>query len=389
MPASHMHVGQKLFLDKADFCKLVASLAQAGYTVVGPRLADGVIQFSPIQSADEIARGVRDEQRGGFYRLHEADPEFYFQYTLGPEGPKRYLFPPVHRLFTLHVQGERFEMGEGLPPPPKLVLLGIRPCELAAIHVQDRVFGAAQPRPFRCESDEYYNKAREQALLIVVNCISPGDTCFCVSMGTGPEACEGFDLALTELRGGFVMQIGSKRGAELAAMVPTREPASTEIELATLRLEQARQRLGRHMDASGLVELLKDRLKDPRWDAVAQRCLGCGNCTMVCPTCFCSTVVDSNDLAGNQVTRTRQWESCFTHEFSYTTAGPVRSTIRGRYRHWLRHKLCTWWEQFGCSGCVGCGRCITWCPVGIDLTEEIAALRRKSQPVVGKEQVLP
>ncbi len=145
--------------------------------------------------------------------------------------------------------------------------------------------------------------------------------------------------------------------------------------MADLKLERAREHMGRQLETAGLKELLDQSLDFPEWNDVAQRCLSCGNCTMVCPTCFCCTVTDTTDLTGAMVTRTRQWESCFTHQFTYTHSGPERSTIRGRYRHWMRHKLCTWWDQFGTSGCVGCGRCITWCPVGIDLTEEARRLR--------------
>ena len=150
------------------------------------------------------------------------------------------------------------------------------------------------------------------------------------------------------------------------------------MELAELKLQRACEQMGRHLDTEGIKELLDAELEHPEWDDVARRCLSCGNCTMVCPTCFCSTVSDSTYLTGPRATRTRKWESCYTLQFTYTTTGPERNTIRGRYRHWLRHKLGTWWEQFGTSGCIGCGRCITWCPVGIDLTEEIPRLRKES-----------
>lgn len=217
---------------------------------------------------------------------------------------------------------------------------------------------------------------RQQAMFIAVNCARPGGTCFCASWGTGPAATKGFDLAMTELGDGFVVEVGSKQGATLAGMLPVREATRAELELAELKLERARERMGRQFNAAAPRELLQQGVEDPEWEEVAQRCLSCGNCTMVCPTCFCSTVTDSTDLVGGRVTRTRQWESCFTHQFSYTVAGPERNTIWGRYRHWLRHKLCTWWEQFGSSGCVGCGRCITWCPVGIDLTKEVERIRQ-------------
>lgn len=374
--ADELRIGERKYLAKPDLERLVALLGAEGYTVLGPKFVEGVISLRPIRSVGELARGVQDEQHAGRYDTTEASAEFYFQYVLGPEGPKRYLFPPVQPLFELHVAGGQFVLDSGPPPAPKLAMLGVRPCELAALGALDRVFvGPEGDGHFRCEIDTYYKETRRKALIVAVNCTRPGGTCFCASMGTGPRASEGFDLSLTELQRGFVIEVGSPRGADLLAKLPVREPASAELELAELRIEQARLQMGRAVDPRGLPALLDENIESPVWDQAAKRCLGCGNCTMVCPTCFCSTVVDSTTIGNDRVCRTRFWDSCFTHQFSYTTGGPVRSSPRARYRHWVRHKFATFQEQFGRPGCVGCGRCITWCPVGIDVTKELAALQ--------------
>ena len=374
------------FLPKTELDVLVQKLRQQGYEVLAPVRDNDVIALRPIEAADQIARGVVDEQSGGHYRLRDSDPKMYFQYVVGPDSPRQRFMPPVQKLYQIRIKQDRFETEPLHAPPPKTAFLGIRPCEVAAIGVQDRVFGYMQEQTFRCEAEPYYYAARARSLLIAVDCTRPGGTCFCASMGTGPGARQGFDLALTELTQGFIVRVGSAAGAALADQLPLRPASAEEIELAEIKLAQARDRMGRRLNTDKLPELLDQAIEDRRYDEAAARCLSCGNCTMVCPTCFCTTVSDSTDLAGN-ITRTRTAESCFTHQFSYTTAGPVRSSIRARYRHWLRHKLCTWWEQFGTSGCVGCGRCITWCPVGIDLTEEAAAIRAHSedsrQPVAG------
>lgn len=364
------------FLPRRELEQLIQVLREEQYTVLGPTVAHDTVVIRPIQSVDELPYGVRDDQDGGHYRLVDGDPELCFEYVVGPDGPKRYLFPPELKLFDFHVSGDRFVLDAGPPDPPKMAFLGVRPCELAAVRVQDQVFGVAEPGMFRCESESWYTQAREKALFIAVNCTRPGGTCFCASWGTGPAASEGFDLALTEIRSGFAVQVGSQRGRELLGRLRARKPTVAEVELVELKLQRACEQMGRRLETGDVKGLLDHTLEHAEWDDVAQRCLSCGNCTMVCPTCFCCTVEDSTHLARETVTRTRYWESCYTHRFSYITTGPERNTIRGRYRHWLRHKLGTWWDQFGQSGCIGCGRCITWCPVGIDLTEEVPRLRR-------------
>ena len=138
--------------------------------------------------------------------------------------------------------------------------------------------------------------------------------------------------------------------------------------------------MGRTMDTTGIKELLYRNYEHPRWDNVADRCLTCANCTMVCPTCFCSTVEDTTDLTGDHAERWRLLGLLFHNGvLLYRAAAAVRKTARSRYRQWMTHKLATWIDQFGTSGCVGCGRCITWCPVAIDITEEVRAIRDSEQ----------
>jgi sulfhydrogenase subunit beta (sulfur reductase) len=375
MSELNIKIGKRLFLPRQALDILISTLLKEGYSVIGPMVNDGAVTLRPIKSAADLPKGIKDDQTGGNYRLVAGEPDLNFEYVVGPQGPKRYLFPSNLELFEFHVEKDRFDLDAGPPQVPKLAFLGIRPCELAAIKVQDIVFGIGDPGVFRCESEPWYTQSRQESLMIAVNCTRPGGTCFCASWGTGPKAADGFDIALTELHEGFVIEVGTKRGEALAEKLPLREPSGAELELADLKLQRASEHMGRQLDTEGLKSLLDQGIEFPEWNDVAKRCLSCGNCTMVCPTCFCCTVNDSTDLSGTKITRTRQWESCYTHQFTYTPAGPERNTIRGRYRHWMRHKLCTWWDQFNTSGCVGCGRCITWCPVGIDITEESKRIR--------------
>jgi sulfhydrogenase subunit beta (sulfur reductase) len=389
MRKTEINSDQRMLFPKVALAVMIETLIGRGYTVIAPKLHGDVVKLKPITGSDEIARGLSDFQDAGHYRLEAGDENSFFEYVVGPDSAKCYFSPPSQELFALDIQNGRFALHQSRTQVPKLALFGLRPCDLAAIRVQDRVLAGSEPAGATgCEAEHYYRRIRSQSILIVVNCTRPGGTCFCDSMGTGPKAADGFDVAMTELRSGFIVEAGSETGMSLLNGLPLRDPSSAELELVDLKMELARKRMGRMLDTRDIVELLDRNIEHVRWDEVAARCLSCGNCTMVCPTCFCSTLTDSSDLALKKATRTRRWESCFTHQFSYTTMGPHRHTIRGRYRHWMRHKLGTWWKQFGTSGCVGCGRCITWCPVGIDLTEETAEIRG-SYSKTGKKSAFP
>ncbi|WP_084959955.1 4Fe-4S dicluster domain-containing protein [Thermoactinospora rubra] len=351
-------------LDSLD--PLIGRLRARGYAVVGPTVRDGVIRFAELGSAADLPRGWSDEQEPGRYRLRQGD-DLVFGFAASPDSAKRYTQPPRSSLFRW-----RDGVAEETPvEAPRVALLGVRACDLAAIAVQDRVFlGGRHP-------DEAYRARREALFLVAVNCAVPSGTCFCASMGTGPRATTGFDLALTELAEPhlFLAEAGSERGGELLAELPHRPAGPADLEAADEVSRTAAARMGRHVDLDGVKERLVEQRESPVWNEIASRCLTCTNCTMVCPTCFCTTVEDATDLAGGGAERVERWDSCFTLGFTELGGAPVRGSGAARYRQWLTHKFSTWVDQFGTYGCIGCGRCITWCPAGIDITEELERLR--------------
>ncbi len=375
-----------LSVGKSQLQSLIDGLHKLGYQTIGPRIVDGAIVYGELNAISDLPVGYVDWQDGGKYRLEPSDEAGHFDYVVGPDSLKKFLFPARETLLqSIRVDGT-WNMATPDPAPHPLAVFGVRSCDLHALAIQDKVFLGG---PY---VDPGYQSRRNALFVVAVNCRRAAATCFCHSMKTGPAVEGGFDLALTELADRFVVQVGSTRGAEVMTNIEWTACTLQDIDDArsiskTLR-DQMRTRAHnaetqreselpreRHLDTTDIHDLLLDNLEHPRWSQVANRCLACANCTMVCPTCFCSSVSEVSDLSGDNVRRERAWDSCFTAEHSYMNTGTVRKTTASRYRQWLTHKLATWTDQFGTSGCVGCGRCITWCPVGIDLTEEVAAIR--------------
>lgn len=353
--------------------QLVEILAAAGRRVMGPTVRDDVILYDDIESIDDLPLGVTDEQGPGTYRLLDSPEAGYFSFVVGPHAWKKFLHAPQVQLWRAQREGDSLNISASDVGAEPYAFIGVRACELAAISIQDRVLMGGE------HIDAHYRARRDHALLIAVNCTKAGGSCFCASMETGPVATQGFDLALTELKTSedhlFLVAAGSSAGQALIDQIPSRLATTQEIDDAQALVARTADSMGRSMpEGVDTPKLLADNLLHPRWQEVATRCLSCANCTMVCPTCFCTTVDDISDLAGESYARERRWDSCFTMDFSYLHGGGVRNSVASRYRQWMTHKLSTWVEQFGSSGCVGCGRCITWCPVGIDITEEVRAI---------------
>jgi ferredoxin len=350
----------------------VEVLRRRDWRVIAPTVQGKAIVLDEIDSATKLPIGWKDVQAPGSYRLVRRDDDARFGYAVGPQSWKRELLAPDVPLLQIERKNESFEAATPTVSDERTVFFGVRPCEIAAIEIQDRVLIGGK------FVDEDYLARRKRSFIVAVNCGSPAANCFCASMGTGPAADHGYDLLLTEILDGehrFLVEPGTDEGAEILSELPQSPATYADVAAAQAVTDTAREKMGTTLVREGLRELLQENYEHPRYDEVARRCLACTNCTLACPTCFCTTIDDTNDLSGDGAGRVRRWDSCFTLQYSEMHGGATRRERKSRYRQWLTHKLSTWHDQFDTLGCVGCGRCITWCPVGIDIREEVAAIR--------------
>ncbi|WP_328401513.1 4Fe-4S dicluster domain-containing protein [Nocardia sp. NBC_00403] len=358
-----------MVIDRVGLDRLVDVLREHGYRVIGPQVRDGAIVLGELESGARLPAGWGVETAPGRYRLHRRTDEAVFAHSAGPGSWKQFLHPPRRKVLDIgpDLQTEPVE-----DVPVRSAFLGVRGCDLASIAILGRVLGGG------AHPDSSFTARRKDLFVVAVNCTEPGGVCFCASMGTGPGVSAGYDLALTERVDAeghrFLVDVGSEDGAEILAELTARSADAAEVMQARAAVSAAADRMGRAMPEVDIRALLRDSRESPHWQDVASRCLTCGNCTMVCPTCFCTTTEDVTDLTGDHAERWEHWSSCFELDFSNLHGGSVRQSGESRYRQWISHKLSTWYDQFGSSGCVGCGRCIAWCPAEIDLTAEVTRL---------------
>lgn len=335
-------------IGEADLISFIDDLAK-DYPVYGPREKEGPVEAGDEYEFDEI----------------ESAEEISLKHPPTMVPPKKYFFPEKEDI--LEIQDADVEVPEEVE---EFVIFGVHACDINSFLILDDMFSED---PF---NDPYYERRRESSIVIGIDC-EPTEYCFCKSMGTD-KAEEGFDLFLTEVpdEDSYIVTIGTETGEELASddifESVDREFAEEVIE-NSLDWEEEES-----VNVRNLSDLARQSFGDEGvWAELGEECLGCGNCTMVCPCCNCFDVQDESSLESSKVTRKRTWEACTLLEFAEVSGGNFRESIDSRYRNWFYDKFRIFKEEIGEFGCVGCGRCIRACPVDIDPREVIQEVRDK------------
>ena len=366
---------------KGSVPRLILNLQRQGFTVVGPSLSEGVIRLRELRGAGDLASGVADIQGPGSYGLG-AESAFVFASVNGPDSPKGYLHPAEVELSKLVDKGSGVELVSAFHSDRKYAFFGIRPCDLRAVEIMDRTMLVPG------FEDPVYSTLRDDSIFIVANCTRAGENCFCASMGTGPAAESGYDVAITELPEKLLFDI-PERNMSLFQGIELDAATEEELREGEEMVRHAKKQMGRRISEKDPARQMYATLDSPEWGKTAERCLACGNCTMVCPTCFCNTIIDRTDLRDGSVHRVRVWDSCLSKDFVYSAGGNPRQQRAARYRQFVMHKFAYWPDEFGTYGCVGCGRCITWCPVGIDITDTVNGVLKDQQGAAKKVEARP
>lgn len=338
--------------------------------LIGPAIDGGVLILKEIDF-HHLPSGFRDSQSPGHYRLLNEKDENIFSFSNGPDSFKRFLHPPFKEVFGFSKTKKGLQITEPLEKNIPIAFFGMRSCDIEALRILDKVFSGLDGNT--------YHVIRKNSFIIGLNCLYPGENCFCLSLNTGPEIKNSCNMIITELKEHLLIESGDE-GIELLRGIDYEVGSKEDLREKGLVIEQCKTMIKRSVNTKDLPSKIYRNPEHPRWSQVADRCLACGNCTQVCPTCFCNSTFDSINISSLRRTegfsgkRIRVWDSCFSMNFARVHGGNFRPSRRARYRQWLSHKLGYWIDQFGVIGCVGCGRCITWCPVGIDITEELKAI---------------
>ena len=289
--------------------------------------------------------------------------ELHYQRTILP--PKKYFLKPVDTMFEFSPEG--YEEPKRLDK--KCVLFGLHSCDIHALKILDLVFAGKY-------WDSYYFTRRNNTSIIGIDC-TPDDLCFCHSLGTDFVE-DGFDLFLSEIDGSYLVRVGTSLGDDMmrAAKSLFKDVEKRDREEYKMRSNEKRKLFKTYLELGDLPEIMDLEYESEVWKEIGEKCLSCGSCSMVCPTCYCYDVFDELNLDGQSGERKRRWDSCLFKDYALVAGGlNFREERSARVKNRYFHKQRGFVAQYGRPSCVGCGRCIQACPAKIDIVEVINKIR--------------
>lgn len=327
--------------------KLVEKLS-AEYDVFAPVVRDKFSEFSPVKN------------------LKECNLEI-----LNTTKPLKQLFlPQSERLFSIERDGEKVTLDSRGPLKKKRIILGAKSCEVKGLELLANVYGSAE------HPDELFLDRKKNTIIIGLTCDKPADTCFCIALGVNPVEEKGMDIVLTKINGEFVIKSFTRQGEDLLKEYGNLlEDASKEELDKKKKLEEVipgKQNVS--LDLSGIKSKLDNGFDHPVWEEENLRCIACGACAYLCPVCQCFDIHDETGKGG-ALARYRTWDTCMSPDFTQMAGGHnPRAKKRNRFRQRFMHKFKYYPDLFNTPGCTGCGRCIQFCPVNIDIVELLKKL---------------
>lgn len=316
------------------------------YRVIAPVDNGKTIRFQEIADSDEIE----------------------LNYSNTKLASKEILFPQTEVLFTVKKKDGKTVIEKPKPIEKDWVVFGVRPCDAKGLENSFKVFASG------AHKDRAYLEKREKSIVIGYACESPLSTCFCTSVGGSPSGREGMDILFTDIGDKYLVEIITQRGESLMEQASgAKQPSKEDLAAAQNIWDTAEKSIKEILNLEGLEEKLDTMFDDPIWDEISQKCIGCGTCAYLCPTCLCFDIQDEETPEG--IKRIRTWDTCQFPIFTLHTSGHnPRPSSKERVRQRIMHKFCYFPQEYGHTSCVGCGRCIRECPVGYDIREVLVKL---------------
>ena len=333
-------MGEKL-LNKSDIGKLINELGKEYSIYAATNDKQGNIIFDKIEKAEDIL----------------------LDYLNSKIPPKSVLFPKVETLFEYEIKDDDIKITNPKDLYEKRIIFGIRPCDAYSFQLFENFFGYGQFK------DELFKTKKENTILFGIGCNSPRQTCFCTSVEGHPHKKDDVDVFLVDLGDKYLVESISEKGKNIVQKLSWLSNATkADIQKAKELSKLAEESMSTKIDIKKVIKIFQENFDNPIWDDISMSCIGCGSCTLLCPTCHCFDVIDENDPMSKKGRRIRLWDTCQSTIYTLETSGhnPRPNKVR-RFRNRILHKFSYYPTNYDLIGCVGCGRCINICPVNNDL----------------------